>query len=78
MGAIVTVEEAQAHLSELIDRLGPGEEMVIIRDARPVARLVSERQVPVGQRRAGSGADKILYMADDFDAPLDDFKEYMG
>ena len=77
MGAIITVDEAQAHLSELIDKLGPGEEMVITRNAQPVARLVRGHRVPADQRRPGSASDKILYMADDFDAPLDDFKDYM-
>jgi prevent-host-death family protein len=35
----VTLEEAQAHLSELIDRLQPGETLVITRHEKPVARL---------------------------------------
>jgi Protein of unknown function (DUF2281) len=29
------------------------------------------------KRKFGRGKDKILYMADDFDAPLEDFAEYM-
>jgi antitoxin (DNA-binding transcriptional repressor) of toxin-antitoxin stability system len=77
MEAIITLEEAQARLPEVIDRLGPGEEIVITRNAQPVARLVRGHRVKEGQRRVGSGSDKILFMADDFDAPLDDFKEYM-
>jgi len=32
---MVTLEEAQAHLPELIDQLRPGESVVITRDARP-------------------------------------------
>jgi hypothetical protein len=43
-------------------------------------RLLARLQQPVPSRprpRFGSGKDDILYMAPDFDAPLDDFKEYM-
>lgn len=29
------------------------------------------------KRKFGRGKEKILYMADDFDAPLEDFAEYM-
>jgi uncharacterized protein DUF2281 len=29
------------------------------------------------KRKAGSAKNDILYMAPDFDAPLDDFKDYM-
>jgi hypothetical protein len=34
-------------------------------------RMLDEKRVP------GKGKGHILYMADDFDAPLEDFKEYM-
>lgn len=74
--ATVTIEEAQARLGELIDKLQPGEEMVITRNAEPVAKLVTAT-TPV-PRQPGLLKDKILYMAEDFDAPLEDFKEYMG
>lgn len=74
----VTVEEAQTKLSELIEGLTPGEEIVITRNDRPVARLVGEASSHAHRpRQPGSARDKILYMAEDFDAPLDDFKEYM-
>ena len=74
--ATVTIEEAQAHLSELIDKMRPGEELVITRNAEPVAKLVAASPMP--PRQPGLLKDKILYMAEDFDAPLEDFKEYMG
>jgi prevent-host-death family protein len=66
----VTVEEARARLAELLDRLQPGEEVVITRDAQPVAKLVGAR-APAGLlRQPGLLKDQILHMADDFDAPL--------
>ncbi|MHB1422570.1 MAG: DUF2281 domain-containing protein [Gemmataceae bacterium] len=33
---------------------------------------------PILPRQPGLLKDKILYMAEDFDAPLEEFKEYMG
>ncbi len=76
----VTLQEAQAHLPELIDRLRPGEEVIILRDQKPVARLTGAGEsVPPREitRRPGTLKGTVLYMAPDFDAPLEDFKEYM-
>jgi antitoxin (DNA-binding transcriptional repressor) of toxin-antitoxin stability system len=72
----VTVAEAQARLPELIARLIPGEELTLTQDGRAVARLVVEPPPPK-ERKLGSMAGTVLYMAPDFDAPLDDFKDYM-
>ena len=72
----VTIQEAQLNLAHLIDTLKPGEEIIITRDELPVARLVGEEAGSRKPRKLGIAKDKILYMADDFDAPLDDFKEY--
>jgi prevent-host-death family protein len=74
----VTIEEAKNTLSELIHRLTPGEEVVITENDQPVARLVptaascEPRKVP----RLGTLRGTVLSM-EDFDDPLDDFKEYM-
>lgn len=76
--AVVTIDEAQRHLGDLIDRLQPGMELVITRNAEPVAKLVLATAAPTVLRQPGLLRDKILYMAEDFDAPLEDFKEYMG
>ena len=75
--ATVTIEEVQAKLPELLARLQPGEELVIVRDDQPVAKLTSQLAKKHRDRVPGSDEGAILYMADDFDAPLDDFKEYM-
>jgi prevent-host-death family protein len=79
MSATITVEEAQAKLKELIRHLAPGEEIVITENQRPVAKLVSEQPKPARPPRPGPGLCKgmITYMAPDFDAPLEDMKEYM-
>jgi antitoxin (DNA-binding transcriptional repressor) of toxin-antitoxin stability system len=73
----VTIEEAQKTLTELIHRLTPGEELVITENDQPVARLVATPPPQRKPRQAGTLKGTVLYMAPDFDAPLDDFKEYM-
>jgi len=73
----VTIEEAQNKLSELIHRLTPGEEVVITENDQPVARLVAAAPQQRKPRQLGTLRGTVLYMAPDFDAPLDDFKEYM-
>jgi antitoxin (DNA-binding transcriptional repressor) of toxin-antitoxin stability system len=37
----ITLKEAQSHLAEIIDKLTPGEEVVLTRDDKPVARIVA-------------------------------------
>jgi len=75
MPASITIEEAQATLKELIGKLAPGEEVVITDNRQPVAKLVATAKP--GERKLGTLKGTVLYMAPDFDAPLDDFKEYM-
>ena len=73
----VSIQEAQATLSDLIHRLTPDEEVVITENDQPVARLVPAAAHPRPARRLGTLRGTVLYMAPDFDAPLEDFKEYM-
>lgn len=71
----VSIQEAQANLSELIHQLSPGEVLVITENNQPVANLVSAT-VPRPQRELGTLRGTVLHMAPDFDAPLEDFEEY--
>jgi antitoxin (DNA-binding transcriptional repressor) of toxin-antitoxin stability system len=73
----VTLEDAQARLAELIDQLQPGEELIITRGPQPIARLTGVEAPTLPPRQLGTMKGSVLYMAPDFDAPLDDFKEYM-
>ena len=73
----VTLEEAQAHLPELIARLQAGEEIVITRDNQPVAKLTAQSRPNRPPRRPRTLRGTVLYMAPDFNAPLEEFKEYM-
>jgi prevent-host-death family protein len=61
----VNVYEAKTHLSRLLDRVEAGEEIVIGRAGRPIARLVPYRK-PAVQRRPGGWRNKV-WIAEDFD-----------
>lgn len=69
----VTLEQAQANLGGLIHQLAPGDELVITEDNQPIASIV----VPKPRVKLGALRGSVLYMAADFDAPLEDFKEYV-
>lgn len=64
----VNIHEAKTHLSRLIERVEKGEEILIARNGRPVARLVRAEQV---ERVPGSLRGRI-HLSDDFDDPLPD------
>jgi prevent-host-death family protein len=72
---VVNVAEAKARFSELVRRASGGEDIVIARDHRPVARLTSVARPAA--RRPGSGRGVFGKMTPDFDGPLADFDEYM-
>ncbi|MEQ8815176.1 MAG: type II toxin-antitoxin system Phd/YefM family antitoxin [Thalassobaculum sp.] len=66
----VNLYEAKTHLSQLVDRAAAGEEIVIAKAGRPLARLVpisrrTERR-PLGLLRGR------VQVSEDFDAPLPD------
>jgi prevent-host-death family protein len=62
----VNVHDAKTHLSKLLARVLEGEEIVIAKAGKPVARLIPERPVPAGKRVPGIDKGK-LWIADDFD-----------
>ncbi len=64
----VNVHEAKTHLSRLLDRVAAGEEIVIAKAGKPVAKLVPFKKPPK-QRTLGQDEGRV-WIADDFDAPL--------
>ena len=66
----INIHEAKTHFSRLISRVQQGEEIVISKSGRPVARLVPEPG-PRRPRRLGSALGDIV-IHDHFDAPLPD------
>ena len=74
----ISLADAQARLAELVENMIPGEKLFITVNDYPIAELVRTDYLPTTEpRQPGSAIGKILFMADDFDAPLEDFKEYM-
>jgi prevent-host-death family protein len=64
----INVHDAKTHFSRLLERAEKGEEFVIAKAGRPVARLGPLREKPK-KRRLGALEGKIK-VPDDFDAPL--------
>jgi antitoxin (DNA-binding transcriptional repressor) of toxin-antitoxin stability system len=72
----ITVEEAQAKLPEILAGLQPGEQIAIMQAGEEVARLTRSGRKQ-GPCTAGCYRKSEFWMAPDFDAPLEEFKEYM-
>jgi prevent-host-death family protein len=73
----VNVYQAKTHLSRLLRRVAAGEEIVIARAGRPVARLVPIR----GGGARQLGIDRgVFEVPPDFDAPLPEkaLREFEG
>lgn len=71
----IDVDQAKRRLEELIEQASQGEEVIITRGDGASFKLVptlSEEPRP----RFGSAKGQV-WMSDDFDAPLDDFEDYM-
>ncbi|HEY1015184.1 MAG TPA: DUF2281 domain-containing protein [Herpetosiphonaceae bacterium] len=71
----VRLQEAASQLSHLIEAAVRGEVVLITTDDQQTIRLLPIKQTR--QRRRFGSAKGLISMADDFDAPLEDFREYM-
>lgn len=76
MTLAVELEQAGTQLDRLIEEVDAGAEVVITRDGQPVARLIAVTPESAGERIPGS-AKGLFTVPDDFDAPLEDFRDYM-
>jgi prevent-host-death family protein len=70
MTITVNIHEAKTHLSKMLQRVAIGEEIIIAKAGKPIARIVPFEQKPL-QRVPGSAKGKI-WIAPDFNAPLPD------
>lgn len=68
---VITIEEGQKNLADITDRLLPGEEVLLTKDGVTVAKIVSCRAQPSEPRRLGFMRGTVLYIAPDFDAPME-------
>lgn len=68
-------------VAEAIQKALAGEEIILAENGKPFAKIT--QVVKVGQNKSkkkriiGLREGSLKYMADDFDEPLDDFKDYM-
>lgn len=71
----VNIHEAKTNLSKLIQKVVNGEEVIIAKGNRPVVKMILIDELkPV--RKLGTAKGKIK-ISEDFDAAIEDFKEYM-
>lgn len=66
----IPLEQAENHLPEIINKLSPGEEIVLTRDAIPLATIRKLRSL-------GTLKGSVLYIAPDFDDIPEGFEEYL-
>ena len=70
MDITVNIHEAKTHLSRLLARVMGGEEIIIAKAGKPIAKLVPYG-IPNKQRVPGTAKGKI-WISEDFDGPLPD------
>ncbi len=64
----INIHEAKTHLSRLVDEVSAGEEIVIAKAGKPLARLIPFQQRS-SRRKLGALSGRFS-VPDDFDAPL--------
>jgi prevent-host-death family protein len=69
--AVFNIHEAKTHFSKLLERVMKGEEVVIAKAGKPVARILPVT-TNVSTRQPGNDKGKVIIMPD-FDAPLEEF-----
>ena len=63
---VANMHEAKTHLSKLVEQAAAGEEVIIAKAGKPVAKLVPYESNSQPRRAGGSWKGKV-WMADDFD-----------
>jgi antitoxin (DNA-binding transcriptional repressor) of toxin-antitoxin stability system len=71
----VSLIEAAASLSDLVEAAISGEEVILLNGDRPVIRLTPIESLK--PRPKFGSAKGLVWMSDDFDEPLEELKEYM-
>jgi prevent-host-death family protein len=74
---MTNIHEAKTHFSKLVERAAAGEEIVIGKAGKPVARLIPYKEVPP-QRKPGSMKGKIRIARDFDDLPSDVLAAFQG
>ena len=72
----IDINQALPQISKLIEKAVGGEEIIITKNDRPMVKLISLQPHP--KRPPLFGSDRgLISITDDFDEPLEDFKDYM-
>jgi len=71
----IELKEENLELVNLVKAAMRGEEIVIKKDEKLIVKLIPEKTKKIG-RKAGS-AKGMISISEDFDEPLEDFREYM-
>ncbi len=84
------LDQAQQRFLELVERAKRGEDVIITERNQPVVKFVAVEQgmkasnasltapaVSTKRRRRPGSAKGLVHISDDFDEPLEDFREYM-
>jgi prevent-host-death family protein len=71
----VDIADAHTHITQLLQSALQGEEVIITQNNQPILKLTQIASTRK-RRQRGTAKDQI-WMADDFDEPLEDFREYM-
>ncbi|HEX4582933.1 MAG TPA: type II toxin-antitoxin system Phd/YefM family antitoxin [Acidobacteriaceae bacterium] len=72
MAETLNIYEAKTHLSALVEKAAAGEEIIIAKAGKPMAKLVPLEPKVQAPRKFGQNVLGITYIAPDFDAPLPD------
>ena len=75
MAKVVNIHEAKTHFSRLVEEVQRGEEVVIAKRGKPVARLIPE-VAPAPLPRIGRARGRI-WIGPDFDDPIEDIFEVL-
>ena len=74
MSRTLPLDAAQSHLRELVEGMVPGEELVLTAGGEPIA-IVTRPPRTNWPCQPGSAKHTEHWMAPDFDAPLEDFRD---
>src|SRR5690242_3024678 len=67
--------DAKTHLAAILSEVSQGQKFVVTKHGKPIAQIIpidAPKTLPVPGLWRGQ-----IWMAEDFDAPLKDFEEYM-
>lgn len=71
----IDLNQAKGQLAELVEQAACGEDVILTEGGQPVAKIIPISRAP-GRRTFGA-AKGLIRLADDFDAPLEEFRDYM-